>query len=214
MKKLLAELTADRAARVAFIVATSASWKETVLALRQDVTPDLSMALIRGTKRQSRFRTVPIVSEEARSLLAYALRHAEGKEGFLFRRWTNVRRDLNEACERAGIAPCSPNDLRRTCATWLRAAGAPPDRIAPVMGHVDTRMVERVYGRLSPEALAERLAAALGPERCSTFVTARAKTAGSIGPSGRSGITNHLETVPRDGIEPPTRGFSVLCSTD
>jgi hypothetical protein len=57
--------TADRAARVAFIVATSASWKETLLALRQDVTPDLSMALIRGTKRQSRFRTVPIVSEEA-----------------------------------------------------------------------------------------------------------------------------------------------------
>jgi integrase len=76
--------------------------------------------------------------------MAYALRHAEGKQGFLFRRWTNVRRDLNEACERAGIAPCSPNDLRRTCATWLR--------------------------RTEP---------------------------------------NHLETVPRAGIEPATRGFSV-----
>jgi len=23
-----------------------------------------------------------------------------------------------------------------------------------------------------------------------------------------------LEVMPRDGIEPPTRGFSVLCSTD
>jgi hypothetical protein len=23
-----------------------------------------------------------------------------------------------------------------------------------------------------------------------------------------------IEVVPRDGIEPPTRGFSVLCSTD
>ena len=63
------------------------------------------------------------------------------------------------ACARAGIERCSPNDLRRTCATWLRAAGVAPDLIAPVMGHADTRMVERVYGRLSPQALATRLAA-------------------------------------------------------
>ncbi len=214
LKKLLAELTADRAARVAFIVATSACWKESELALRQDVAQDLSVAVIRGTKRSSRFRTVPIVSGEARSLLQYALRHAEGKEGFLFRAWGNVRRDLLQACERARIAPCSPNDLRRTCATWLRAAGAPPDLIAPLMGHVDTRMVERVYGRLSPEALADRLVAALGPDRCSAFVAARGETAGFLGPIGRSGIANHLETVPRAGIEPATRGFSVLCSTD
>jgi hypothetical protein len=28
-------------------------------------------------------------------------------------------------------------------------------------------------------------------------------------------VCEHLiEVVPRDGIEPPTRGFSVLCSTD
>jgi integrase len=39
---------------------------------------------------------------------------------------------------------CSPNELRGTCATWLRAAGASPELIAPVMGHAHTRMVERV----------------------------------------------------------------------
>ena|GEM_PF-3809021 len=43
----------------------------------------------------------------------------------------NGVRDLAQACDRAGIEPCTPNDLRRTCATWLRQAGAAPDLIAP-----------------------------------------------------------------------------------
>jgi integrase len=159
---LLSELLPDRSARAAFIVATSACWHETELARREDLAPDLSTVLIRGTKRSTRYRTVPMVLPAARELLAYACEHAEGTDGLLFRPWGNVRRDLLEACTRAGIAPCSPNDLRRTCATWLRAGGAPPDLIAPVLGHADTRMVERVYGRLSPADLAARLGAALG----------------------------------------------------
>ena len=40
----------------------------------------------------------------------------------------------------------------KTCAEHVRdlaaQSGAPPDLIAPVMGHADTRMVERIYGRL------------------------------------------------------------------
>jgi hypothetical protein len=36
-----------------------------------------------------------------------------------------------------------------------------PDLIAPVMGHADTRMVERVYGRLPLQDLEQRLAEAL-----------------------------------------------------
>jgi integrase len=129
---LLGVLLADQAARVAFIVATSACWGESCRAMRADVAEDLSTAFIRGTKRSTRLRTVPIVSEMARSLLEYALKHAQGEDGLLFRPWTNVRRDLHQACEALGIAPCSPNDLRRTCATWLRAAGASPDLIAPL----------------------------------------------------------------------------------
>jgi hypothetical protein len=36
------------------------------------------------------------------------------------------------------------------------------------MGHGDSRMVERVYGRLSSDLLGERIAATLG---CDAFVT-------------------------------------------
>ena len=66
-----------------------------------------------------------------------------------------------QICGRSGSSRCSPDDLRRTCATWLRQDGAPPDLIAPVMGHADTRMVERVYGRLPLQDLEQRLAASL-----------------------------------------------------
>lgn len=161
-QKLLAELTADRAARVAFIVATSANWNETERARREDVSANFSSVLIRGTKRATRHREVPIVSRDQRSLLEHAMKHAGGTGESLFTPWLNVRRDLQQACERAGIPAVSPNDLRRTCATWLRAQGAPPHLIAPVMGHVDSRMVERVYGRLPTDQLAARLSQELG----------------------------------------------------
>ena len=103
---------------------------------------------------------------------------------------------------------------RRTCATWLRADGVPPDLIAPVMGHADTRMVERVYGRLPVQVLASRIAAAIGVENCSTLVAAPVDSAGFDGLNGLAGNGNRLKGLPRGGIEPPTRGFSVLCSTD
>jgi integrase len=136
LAKLLGELLPDRAARVAFIVATSACWRETELARREDVGEGLVTVLLRGTKRKTRFRTVPIVSPAQRSLLAHALEHAGGPEGALFTAWRNVRRDLAEGCERAGIERCSPNDLRRTFASWQVEAGV---RSSPSPRRWDTR---------------------------------------------------------------------------
>ena len=166
LRSLLAELPPDRAARVAFMVATSAEWGATMRALRADVSADLAQVLVRGTKRPSRWRQVPVVLAEGRNLLAYAMQHAEGTDGRLFTPWVNHGRDLKAACVRAGIAAVSPNDLRRTTAMWHRAGGAPLELIAPLMGHVDTTMVQRVYGKLDPALLAQRLTAALA---CSGF---------------------------------------------
>jgi len=215
LQRLLAQLAADRAAAVAFMVATSAELGAVARAQRDDVELELRRALIRGTKRTTRWRTVPLVSDEQRSLIRYALDHAQGVEGSLFLPWQNVRRDLAQACDRAGIEPCTPNDLRRTCATWLRQAGAAPDLIAPVMGHADTRMVERIYGRLPIDDLERRLAAAIGQSDCSADATDSAKTAGFTGPSAPIADTENAKTprkagslVPRDRIELPTRGFS------
>jgi hypothetical protein len=220
---------------VAFIVATSACWRETELARRGDVGEGLATVLLRGTKRKTRFRTAPIVSPAQKSLLAYALEHARGIGDALFLPWANGRRDLIDACEDATIERCSPNDLRRTFASWQVEAGVPLFPIAQAMGHKDTRMLERVYGRQTPERLAALMARAMGltQDVCSRVVAAAPDPAGSGGSDGLgTGATSAATAAPKNseaprtsrsagplmyeragvpggGIEPPTRGFSV-----
>lgn len=174
LQRVLAQLDAGRAACVAFIVATGARWGEAVTARRADVAADHAEVLLRGTKTKAARRVVPIPSRAARELLAYALEHADGADyaaahadteadpGLLFAPWGNVIRDLKAACKRAQIPTASPNDLRRTCATWLRASGATPDLIGTFLGHTTSVMAERVYAQLSPSQLGERIRVSLG----------------------------------------------------
>src|SRR2546422_8620879 len=96
--RLLASQTRDHAAQVAFMVATSAEWGAVMRARREDVSEDLAFVRIRGTKRKTRDRVVPIVTKDQRTLLKYALEHAQGEKGQLFLDWQNVRRDLRAAC--------------------------------------------------------------------------------------------------------------------
>jgi integrase len=241
---LLAQLTPDRAARVAFILATGARWSESERAMRADIDWRRSVVQLRGTKTVAALRAVPIVGASF-DLLQHVERFAEGTSGKLFRSWGSCRRDLSEACKRAtrdlvnahiesrgkrinemseadmhslgdelAIAPVSPNDLRRTYATWLRQHGTEPHLIAVALGHTDSRMAERVYGRMPVEFLGRQLAQRLG-DACSVFVA----NAGSSLPPMRlmrqaNSSKNPVNVVPRDRIELPTRGFSILCSTD
>lgn len=108
--------------------------------------------------------------------------------------------------------------------------------IAQAMGHKDTRMLERVYGRQTPEQLATLMARAMGltQDVCSRVVAAAPDSAGSGGPDGlattaapaESAVPKNSEAqgtlqspgprmfervdVPGGGVEPPTRGFSGL----
>jgi integrase len=218
LKKILPRLSADHAAAVAFMVGTSAEWGAVTRARREDVSIEKWRVFLRGTKRATRERVVPIVTDWQQGLVRYALEHAQGTDGMLFRPWDNVRRDLTGACDAAGLPSCSPNDLRRTCATWLREAGAAPDLIAAVLGHADSRMVERVYGRLPTDVLAHRLAVATGSLDLHTGATNRLETAALAGqladPETKKAPPEARLSVPRDGIEPPTRGFSIPCSTN
>jgi integrase len=128
---------------------------------------------IPGTKRETRRRWVP---------MAPALRNvlervpASERRGFVAERWGNVRRDLHRAVDAANrraaelakkegreaptpIPYVSPNDLRRTFASWLVQKGVPLLTVAALMGHSSTRMVERVYGKLSKKNFDEAIAA-------------------------------------------------------
>ena len=45
----------------------------------------------------------------------------------------------------------TPNDLRRTFASWLKQSGQDSLVVARLMGHTSTRMVELVYGYQQPK---------------------------------------------------------------
>ncbi len=220
---LISALDPLRAAHVVFIVATGARWGESVRARLEDI--DGPMVRLRGTKTKKAPRVVP-VPPVMRIALTRAIEWATGHsprfgDGPLFLGWCNVRRDLAAACAKIGIAPVTPNDLRRTFATWLRMSGVTPDIIGAALGHTTSRMADLVYGRISPAAL-DQLITERGPALIMSKTEAHRTLSGLLmgGDGAETGVFGgspatppNRETlyfpVPGDGVEPPTRGFSI-----
>lgn len=79
---------------------------------------------------------------------------------------SNFDRTFKLACERAGIAPCCSNDLRRTNATLAGSRGLPNELIAKLLGHETVTMSQRVYNRAQAVQLrpvAERILSQADP---------------------------------------------------
>lgn len=224
LQKLLAELPPVGAALVAFIVATGARWSEAA-SVRLDEIDPRGMVRLRGTKTEKSDRWVPVVDAEGRMLLSYALEHAataraEARaagwepDGGAFPPWLSPNNALRRACERARIAHASFNDLRRTFAQRLRQAGAAPDLIAPAMGHTTTQMVQRVYGRLDPQALAALLGGVFGMQPSAadmqqTLLHSADSMDGSDTPETRKALETRAFVVGHEGLEPSANGLRV-----
>ena len=233
LERLIAELPEHRGAHVAFLVATAARDSEAARAEREDIDLEAGTVRIRGTKTELADDRIAIAGF-MRPLLEHVLATLADRPRRLFVPWTNARRDLVVAASRASAKarrqaeearalgrhreaqraeliadrlaePLSPNDLRRTHATWLRALGIDLGLVSRQLRHVDTRMVSRVYGRLPASTVGASLRASLG--ECDDSVMAPSGRDALRGHHGRENPTN---LVPRDGIEPPTRGFSSL----
>lgn len=111
-----------------------------------DVDFNAKTITLPGTKTEKSRRTIPLSS----ALASVLIKHRKN-EGAVVEQWLNVRRDLADACDRAHIARVSPNDLRRTFASWLKQRGEDSWVVAQMMGHTTSRMVELVYGRLNKD---------------------------------------------------------------
>ncbi len=115
-----------------------------------------------GRKTAGAWRIVPIAPDLERLLKSAAKRKGER----VVAKWPNVRRDMAAAIERLNKAdaatakkrgrkpptklqPVSPNDLRRTFASWLKQQGMDSLVVARLLGHSSTAMVDKVYGRLA-----------------------------------------------------------------
>jgi integrase len=159
--KLLDVAPADRRLWLVLVVYTGANLGETEKISTEGIDLVAGQLRIPGTKRQSRNRVVPIPDPLRPWLAAELARRAAAgaPHGPLVGRWNNVRRALTSACSRAAVPRVTPNDLRRTYASWLKQAGVDSRAVADLMGHSSTRMVDQVYGRLTPEVYARAVAA-------------------------------------------------------
>ena len=186
--RVTAELPRGRAAVLAFEVATSANMGEAFRAERGDFDFQAGGIHIRGTKRETRNRTVPFLAH-VWPLLAFVLEHADGEGEMLFQPWQNIRRDILDACRRASVcrgcrlagrlrpstpclacrasylAPLSTNDLRRTCATWMVKRGTPLNLAAKILGHKSLAMLTKVYGQLDHADVGRLINAHMGDSR-------------------------------------------------
>lgn len=148
----------DRAAHVAFMIATGANLEESFRAKREHINVDGRAIYIDGTKRETRKRFVPINKINAR-LITRVLLDAPGKKGEpLFNRWDKMWRDLGDRCRKLGLPHLSSNDLRRTYGSILAQAGVPFEIIAKLMGHSSVNMVFKVYGQLRPTHVQDMVA--------------------------------------------------------
>jgi integrase len=74
------------------------------------------------------------------------------------------QRPLSAACTAARIdPPINFHGLRHTYASRLAMRGVQLAVIAAQLGHSDTRMVEKHYGHLAPNYIADTVRAAFGP---------------------------------------------------
>lgn len=111
----------------------------------------------KGNKDRAR-RHVPL-SVEAWEV--FARRVAQHPKGPLFPDvWSSsaMARALKKASGKAKIPKVdSANDLRRTFATWLLHAGVPEATTIRLMGHVNSKMVRRVYAQHSAGLLRDAI---------------------------------------------------------
>src|SRR5688500_9204616 len=119
---------------------------------------------VHGTKTHRAKRPIPIVPQLAAILLEVP---EKDRKGLVAGKWGNVIRGCTAALSRALDAEASvrgerrkpntkrpvpkhvtPNDLRRTFASWLIQAGVSNRLVADLLGHTSTAMVDRVYARI------------------------------------------------------------------
>jgi integrase len=147
----------------------------------RDFNPDSASMLVRESKG-GKPRHIPLDDEAAAFLASITAGRAPSEPLFVRGdggRWgkSHQRRPLLEACKAARIEPAIGfHVLRHTWASLRIMAGLPLMVAAQVLGHSDTRMVERHYGHLAPSFVRDAVRATamdLGPHHSNVVPLAR-----------------------------------------
>lgn len=142
LAKLRAVAKPQQFAFVMLIVCTACRLSEAKRALPEHYDKAAGLFSVQGTKTAESAAKIPLLSVFRQRFEADVL-------PYLPISWSNPSHGLPRLCAKAGIPPLTPNDLRRTAATLMVAAGVSTGLVARMLRHKDSRMVERVYGRAS-----------------------------------------------------------------
>ncbi len=156
LEKLLLHVEPRHAAHLLFFVTTAGRLADSYRAKREDFNVETWRALVRGSKTEGSFRTIP-VTNFLQPYVTRMLALAEG-ETTLFLSWPNIHRDMREACARAGIPPVTTNGLRRTFGMWHRLRGHSLDTISKLFGHTTAKLARDVYADVEGDELAALIA--------------------------------------------------------
>lgn len=152
LEKLLEHVEPRHAAHILFFLVTAGRLSDSYRARHEDFDTTKWRALVRGSKTDGSFRTIPVTD----FLRPYAERMLELAEGetTLFLRWPNIHRDMRAACKRAGIPATTTNGIRRTFGMWHRLRGYSLDTISKLFGHTTAKLVRDVYADVDGDELA------------------------------------------------------------
>lgn len=143
--KLLAATPSERRDYIVMYLHLGLSKSELYRIELSDCDFERNEVRVRGTKTKGRDRLMPMSPE------VYDVLWSRREDVPMFALWHegNADRELRRWAKRAELGPLSFNDLRRTFATTLAAAGVPLLHLMHLMGHQSTRMLEKVYARVA-----------------------------------------------------------------
>ena len=142
---------------------TGCRYGELAQLVREDFDPTAGTIGIRASKSGKR-RHVALTDEGRRFFSRQVLNLSSGARLLAKangRPWgkSEQQRPLQAACVAARIEPITFHGLRHTYASRLAMNGVPLAVIAAQLGHSDTRMVEKHYGHLAPNYIADTVRA-------------------------------------------------------
>jgi integrase len=157
-KRLINACDPDFRPLVQAALQTGARYGELCRLQVHDLNTDSGTLAIRQSK-SGKARHV-VLTDEGRAFFGQLTAGRSGAEPMFREVWgkSHQARPMAEAVERAKIKPAiSFHGLRHTWASLATMAGMPLMVVARNLGHADTRMVERHYGHLAPDFVADAI---------------------------------------------------------
>lgn len=121
---------------------------------------------------------------------------------------------FRKRCDDAGLSHCSAHGLRKAAAARLADLGASEHEIMAITGHQTSKEVGR-YTKAARQKHLAKQAFDRTAEPIIVPLSVNEEKGGTLFEDKLLKRKDKIRTlVPRGGIEPPTRGFSVRCSTN